>query len=84
MKFKTQEKEITINVAPEISLCSMVFIVFLVLKLCSVITWSWWFITMPLWGGIALTLGVVGVILIGLLLLFSFVFLIGLFIGLFK
>lgn len=25
------------------------FIVFMVLKLCAVIDWSWWFVTMPLW-----------------------------------
>lgn len=26
-----------------------VFIVFLILKLCHVITWSWWWVTSPLW-----------------------------------
>lgn len=25
------------------------FLVFLVLKLCNVITWSWWWVTAPLW-----------------------------------
>ena len=25
------------------------FIVFLVLKLCDVIAWSWWWVTAPLW-----------------------------------
>ena len=29
--------------------CFTLFIVFLVLKLCNVITWSWWWITAPLW-----------------------------------
>jgi hypothetical protein len=31
----------------------------------SVITWSWWLVTMPLWGGLALmglVLGVIGII----------------------
>ncbi|MDQ1085664.1 hypothetical protein [Siphonobacter sp. SORGH_AS_1065] len=37
-----------------IGLLGLVFIVFLVLKLTSVITWSWWWITAPLWGPIAL------------------------------
>ena len=32
----------------------MLFIAFLVLKLCSVIDWSWWWITAPLWAGIGL------------------------------
>ena len=25
------------------------FIVFLILKLCKVINWSWWWVTSPLW-----------------------------------
>ncbi len=25
------------------------FIVFLILKLCKVIAWSWWWVTSPLW-----------------------------------
>lgn len=32
----------------------LLFIVFLVLKLTEVIDWSWWWITAPLWGGVAL------------------------------
>lgn len=28
---------------------SDLFLAFLVLKLCNVITWSWWWITAPLW-----------------------------------
>lgn len=31
------------------TLPGLIFIVFLVLKLCSVISWSWWWITSPLW-----------------------------------
>lgn len=27
----------------------ILFIVFLVLKLCKVIAWSWWWVTSPLW-----------------------------------
>lgn len=26
-----------------------IFIVFLILKLCGVIAWSWWWVTAPLW-----------------------------------
>lgn len=29
---------------------------FVVLKLCGVITWSWWWVTAPFWGGAALGL----------------------------
>lgn len=28
----------------------LLFVVFLVLKLCKVIDWSWWWVTAPLWG----------------------------------
>jgi hypothetical protein len=28
---------------------SILFIVFLVLKLCNVITWSWWWVCAPIW-----------------------------------
>ncbi len=28
-------------------------LIFITLKLCGVIDWSWWFVTMPFWFGIA-------------------------------
>ena len=40
-------------------------IVFIILKLCNVIAWPWWVVTLPLWGGFALLVGFV--ILVGLL-----------------
>ena len=33
-------------------------VAFVTLKLCKVIDWSWWYVTMPLWGGIALALAI--------------------------
>lgn len=33
---------------------TLLFVVFLVLKLCKVIDWSWWWVTAPLWGSVAL------------------------------
>ena len=36
----------------------IVFLVFLVLQLTDVINWSWWWVTAPLWGPIALGVGV--------------------------
>ena len=32
-----------------IGICGMLFILFLALKLTGYITWSWWWITAPLW-----------------------------------
>ncbi len=39
-----------------VGLGGVLFIVFLVLKLCGVITWSWWWVTAPLWIPLALGL----------------------------
>ena len=30
--------------------------IFVTLKLCDIITWSWWLVTLPFWGGIVLGL----------------------------
>ena len=39
-----------------ISLGTALFLVFLVLKLCNVITWSWWWVTAPIWIPLGLAL----------------------------
>ena len=46
--------EKSVRVSSGISLSGLTFIVFLVLKLCGVIDWSWWWVTAPLWGPFAL------------------------------
>lgn len=46
------------------------FITFLVLKLTHVIDWSWWWITAPIWGPIAISLSIL--IVIGIILLIGF------------
>lgn len=45
------------------SVWSMTFVAFLVLKLCGVIAWSWWWVTAPLWIPLAIVVVVVGVVL---------------------
>lgn len=42
------------------------FLIFMTLKLTGYITWSWWWVTAPLWGGFALMIliAIVAVILI--------------------
>lgn len=42
----------------------LLFLVFLILKLTSVISWSWLWVTAPLWGGLALFVSIL--ILMGL------------------
>lgn len=39
------------------SFLNLLFLVFLVLKLTNVITWSWWWVTAPLWMPIAVVIG---------------------------
>lgn len=39
-----------------ISFCGAAGLTFIVLKLCHVIDWSWWWVTAPFWGGLALFL----------------------------
>lgn len=38
----------------QIGLPGLLFLVFVVLKLTGYIAWSWWWITVPLWGPLAL------------------------------
>lgn len=45
-------------------ICGVLALIFIVLKLLGVITWSWWWVLSPLWIGLALTLIVVLVLLI--------------------
>lgn len=46
---------------------TVLFIVFLILKLCDVIDWSWWWVTAPLWipAGLALIVIIIcGIIMV--------------------
>ena len=51
-----------------ISLSTILFVVFLVLKLTEVIDWSWWWVTAPLWIPLALILIICFFIIIGLVI----------------
>lgn len=62
------------------SLSLTLFIIFLILKLTGYITWSWWWVTCPLWIGIAagvivFTVGAfISLLLLSLLILLSGLF----------
>jgi len=45
-----------------IGLLGLLGVAFVVLKLCGVIHWSWWWVTAPFWGGVALVLVIIAVI----------------------
>lgn len=38
----------------ELSLSTLVTIIFVILKLCGVLSWSWWWVLSPLWVGVAI------------------------------
>ena len=49
-----------------IGVLGLLGLIFVTLKLCGVITWSWWWVTIPFWGMAALG---VGFMAIGLILM---------------
>jgi hypothetical protein len=52
-----------------ISLTMVLFIVFLILKLTNNIDWSWWWVTSPLWIGLAIVIAVL--LIVGLITFIS-------------
>lgn len=51
-----------VTVKSGISFSALFFLVLFILKVCgigSVATWSWWWITAPLWGPLALVVAIV-------------------------
>jgi hypothetical protein len=44
-----------------ISLPTILFLIFLILKLTDNIDWSWWWVTSPLWIAFALVLSIIGI-----------------------
>lgn len=46
-----------------IGLAGVLLVVFVILKLVGVINWSWWWVTAPLWGSVALLFLVVALVL---------------------
>ena len=56
------------NTSNGIGFGTVLFLVFLVLKLTGNIDWSWWWVTSPLWIPLALgvvTMGIIGLIMYG-------------------
>ena len=44
-----------------IGVLGLLGVVFITLKLTGVIDWSWWWVTCPFWGGIALVCVILGI-----------------------
>ena len=45
-----------------LSLCSLLTVAFVVLRLCKVIDWSWWWVLSPLWMPWAIAFVVMGIV----------------------
>ncbi len=50
------------NTSSGLGLGMILFLIFMILKLTGYITWSWWYVTLPLWGPISLVLIIMGVV----------------------
>jgi len=57
-------KDLTTASSGGCGICTVLFLIFLVLKLCGVIAWSWWWVTAPLWLPVALFVAVCVIVFI--------------------
>lgn len=48
-----------------IGIAGLLGCIFVTLKLCGVIDWSWWWVTAPFWLGIAVALAILAVVALG-------------------
>jgi hypothetical protein len=52
-----------------VSALGLLGVAFVVLKLTAVIDWSWWWVTLPFWGGLAIVGGILAAV--GLVMLLA-------------
>jgi hypothetical protein len=50
------------NSSSGLGLGMILFLIFMTLKLTGYITWSWWYVTLPLWGPLLLVLVIMGIV----------------------
>ena len=50
------------NSSSGLGLGVILFLIFMTLKLTGYITWSWWYVTLPLWGPLLLVLVIMGTV----------------------
>lgn len=55
-----------------IGILGLLGVVFVTLKLLGYITWSWWWVTAPFWGGFALLLAILLIGFVGVLITAAF------------
>jgi hypothetical protein len=52
------------NSSSGVGLLGLMFLIFMTLKLMGYITWSWWWVTAPLWVGFAIILTIILIFLL--------------------
>lgn len=55
-----------------IGILGLLGVLFVGLKLAGIITWSWWYVTLPFWGGLALVLSIFLIVAVFMLLTYLF------------
>ncbi len=55
-----------------IGILGLLGVLFVGLKLGGIITWSWWYVTLPFWGGLALVLSIFLIVAVFMLLTYLF------------
>jgi hypothetical protein len=55
------------NSSNGMGLFTLMFLIFMTLKLMGYITWSWWWVTAPLWGGFAIA-GIIALIAVAFIM----------------
>lgn len=63
---KSGNKSSVVIQGPSIGFCGLLTLIFITLKLTHVIDWSWWWVTVPLWGPFALLFGIATLIGLGI------------------
>ena len=72
------------NLVGGVSLPGLLGLLFVALKLAGVITWSWWWVTLPFWGMTAVVIAFAVLMLAGKFLALAIIYLIESAIALFK
>ena len=57
------------TVSGGVGVCGLLGVAFIVLKLCKVINWSWWWVTAPFW--IPVAIGVLLILIAGIIVAFA-------------
>lgn len=67
--YKEYDKKTTAAAKSGMNFCDVLLIVFIVLKLCKIINWSWWWVLSPFW--IPLGLAIIFVLILAIIKLIT-------------